>query len=242
MVFFHASVERLAGYAERLCHLRQIVVILLECVDNGALLYFIEREAVERHHLARQLRRLLSILTLKVRGLQLIGSTHEQGALDQILKFANVAGIGQLRQIAHRRLGYLHRRHVVEAAYLVGKVSHEERNVASALPQRRQRHGNKIYAVEKVFAECAVTHHLRQIGIGGTHHPYVDLARSALAKHLESVLLKHPEQLHLTAHVEVAYLVEEYRALVGYREAAFTVGGGSGESSFLVSEHLALKQ
>ena len=85
-------------------------------------------------------------------------------------------------------------------------------------------------------------HHSGEIGISGTHHAYIHLTRSAVAKHLEGVLLKHPQQFYLAVKVQFAYLVKKYSTTVGECETPLAVGYGTGECPLAMSEHLAFEQ
>ena len=74
----------------------------------------------------------------------------------------------------------------------------KERNVFTALSQRRQVQIDQIDAVEKVFAERVFPDHRPQVCIGGTYHADISSACVAVAQHLVGLVLQHTQQLHLT--------------------------------------------
>ena len=74
----------------------------------------------------------------------------------------------------------------------------KERNVVTALPQRRQVQVDQVDAVEEVFAERVFLDHRPQVCIGGAYNADICSARAAVAQHLVSLVLQHTQQLHLT--------------------------------------------
>ena len=101
---------------------------------------------------------------------------------------------------------------------------------------------NEIYAVEEVLTEGALTHHLLQVTVCGTHHTYIHIARLAVAENLESAVLQHTQQLHLTGEVKLSDLIKEYGTAIGHCKASYPVGRGIGEGTAFVSEHLTFEE
>ncbi|CDD52521.1 putative uncharacterized protein [Bacteroides sp. CAG:875] len=86
------------------------------------------------------------------------------------------------------------------------------------------------------------THHLLQIGIGGTDHPYIHLPRATLSQRFKRLFLQHPQQLHLARQVQFTDFIQENRPFIRQFETSFPVGHRIGKRPFLVPEHLTLKQ
>ncbi len=72
-------------------------------------------------------------------------------------------------------------------------MTHQRRNVIATLAQRRKPERDKIYTVIEILAECALTDHAWNVGVGGAHHPDVDLSAAGLSHRLESMLLQHAQ-------------------------------------------------
>ena len=70
-------------------------------------------------------------------------------------------------------------------------------------------------AVEEVLAEAALGDELIEVGVGGRHHPHVDVNRAGLADRQNLPGLEKPEQLRLQVQRHLADLVEEERAAFG---------------------------
>ena len=122
------------------------------------------------------------------------------------------------------------------------KRSAESDYVASAFPERGNCDRKDVQAVEQVFAELAVGHHLREVLVCGRYDPDVDLYGLIAADSLEAALLQDAQEFCLQGKLEFADFVKEYRAAVGLLEAPDALGAGPGESALLMSEELAFNE
>ena len=77
------------------------------------------------------------------------------------------------------------------------EVRHQRWNILAALSQRRQLHWKYIEAKIKVTAELAIFHHLRQVAMGCSYEPNIDLVSPAAAQAFEFLLLQYTEKLGL---------------------------------------------
>src|SRR6202035_6094725 len=96
-------------------------------------------------------------------------------------------------------------------------------------PQRGQVDGDDGEAVVEVFAKAIFRHQLRQIGVGGGDDAHVDLDHVDGTQAHELLLLDHAKELGLRIEIDVADLVEEDRAAIGYLEESSLGGDRSGE-------------
>ena len=146
---------------------------------------------------------------------------QDHRALDDVLELAHVARPGVRRPATPARAGSMPRTRLpMVCAYFWTKCSHEQRDVAGPVAQRRQRDREDVEPVVEILAELAVGDQLLEIAVGRRHHAHVDLDRLGAADALELALLQHAQQLDLHVERQVADLVEEQRAAVGQLEAA----------------------
>ena len=121
-------------------------------------------------------------------------------------------------------------------------MADEQWDVFPTLTECRKMNGNQVDAIEQVFAESMVLHHLPEVGIGGAYYPDIHFAWTAVAQYLEGLFLQYPKQFHLATQVQIPDFVQEDSAFVGQFETTDSIGRSVGKGSFLVSEHLALEQ
>ncbi|MNR00641.1 hypothetical protein D3C85_1164200 [compost metagenome] len=81
-----------------------------------------------------------------------------------------------------------------------------------------------------------------QLHVGRRQHPHIDGDALARAQAHHFALLQHAQQLDLDRHRQVADLVEEQGAAVGFFEPAGLGAEGAGECAFFVTEQLGLDQ
>ena len=118
----------------------------------------------------------------------------------------------------------------------------QQRNVAGALPQRRQADGDDAEAVKEVFPKGAALDGLAQVPVGGGDDADVQLD-ALLAAHLHELpLLDHPEELGLDVEAEIGDLVEEKGAVIGQFEEAVLGLVGPGKGALDVAEEFAFQQ
>ena len=125
---------------------------------------------------------------------------------------------------------------------LLQEEVHQHWDVFAALAQGRHVNGEDVDAVVEVVAEATVLNHRAQVAVGGGDDAHVnpDGARAADAANLS--LLKCAQEFRLHRNIQLANLVEEERALVGYLEESFLFGVRARERALLVAEEFGLKQ
>jgi len=101
---------------------------------------------------------------------------------------------------------------------------------------------NQIDAIQQILTKRVFTHHLLQISISRTDHPYIYLPRTTLPQRFKRLLLQHPKQLYLTRQIQFTDFIQENRPFIGQFKTSFPVGHRIGKGPFLVSKHLTFKQ
>jgi hypothetical protein len=71
------------------------------------------------------------------------------------------------------------------------KVRYEGGYILAALSQRRQLDRKDIQAKVEVTAKLAISHHPRQIAMGGSHEPHIHLVSPAAAEAFEFLFLQY---------------------------------------------------
>src|SRR5205085_2020503 len=99
-----------------------------------------------------------------------------------------------------------------------------------------------VDAVVEVVAEASVLNHRAQVSVRGGDDAHVNLYRARAADATNLALLQGAQQFRLHRNVELAYLVEEERALVRYLEEALLLGVRAGERALLVSEEFGFEK
>src|SRR5262245_29014028 len=84
--------------------------------------------------------------------------------------------------------------------------------------------------------------HSLEITIRSRQNSHVDLDRSLGADPHDLFLLERPEQFGLHRDAEIANLVQEQSAMVGYLELPLLLGVSASKSAFLVAEQLGLQK
>jgi hypothetical protein len=128
------------------------------------------------------------------------------------------------------------------SAKKLDKVRYEGRNILAAFSQRRQLDRKDIQAKVEVTAEFAISHHPRQIAMGGSYEPHIYLVSPAAAQAFEFLFLQYAQKFGLQRRRNIADFVEEKGTLIGQLEAAKLLRDGSGERTFFVAKKLAFQQ
>ena len=158
-----------------------------------------------------------------------------EGALDDVLQFANVPEPGVSHERGHGRSRERPLRHArLEQA--VRELGHEQRDVVETFAKGRQRHLDHIDAVVKVFAEGSLAHHLHQVAVGGGHDPDLDRSLLGAAHPPHSAFLDHAQELDLHSEGHFRNLVQKKRALMRLFENSLARLAGIGERPFHMSE------
>src|SRR5271170_5102496 len=119
------------------------------------------------------------------------------------------------------------------------EIMHEQRDILSALAERRHAQWEYAEAVIKVLPECTLDDRTSKIAVGRGDHAHIHLDRFASSQSFELPLLKHAQefQLHLWGHF--ADLVEEYSTAVSELEAADPLLGRARKGALLMAEKFA---
>jgi len=113
----------------------------------------------------------------------------DDGALDDVLQFADVAGPVVAYEGAHGVGG--NRLYVLAhaAAEDFGEMADEERNVFGAFAKRGDADGKDVEAIEKVGAEFVFGNEIGELAIGGSDEAGVGLEGAGAAEALKLALL-----------------------------------------------------
>ena len=102
--------------------------------------------------------------------------------------------------------------------------------------------GDDIQAVEQVFTETAIAHHVFQVQVGGCEDAHVSAAGDRVAHALILFVLDKPQQLGLQREGEIADLVEKQRTAVRLIHSAQGAFTGAGECAAAMAEQFAFHQ
>ena len=100
------------------------------------------------------------------------------------------------------------------------KAIGQGQDVFAAFAQRRQVQGDDVEAIEQVFAEAAVAHHVFKVEVGGRQNAHIGPAGDRVADTLVFLVLNETQQLWLQGQRKVADLIEKQRAAVGLIDSA----------------------
>src|SRR5215469_156968 len=181
-------------------------------------------------------------LQFRERDMEYRAAAEDHGALQQVLKLANIARPLPALQRFHGLVGNL----LDLLAHATGmrgdKMAHQHRNVFDTIAEGRRANGKHLQAVIEVGAELFFSNHLSQVAIGGRNQPDVHLYGTRTAEPLALALLQRAQQLGLQLERHLAALVQEQRAFVRQLNPAQLTGNGAGKRTLLVAEELALQQ
>ncbi len=178
----------------------------------------------------------------EVFGEDLFGEAEDDGVLDGVLEFADVAGPA----IAHEQ-GTCVGGDAFEGAFvflrvLRGEVEGEERNVFGVLTQGRHGDGDNVEAVVEVLAKFVGLDGLLEIFVGCGEDASEEGDRTGSSYTFELSLLEDAEEFGLHGGSEFAYLVEEEGSVFGGFELSFSHADGSGVCTFFVAEEFAFEE
>ena len=147
--------------------------------------------------------------------------THEQ-----------IQGIG--RQAVHRL--------ALGCRQFGDEMFRQGRDIIQAVPQGRDLNGKDVQAVKQILAKFPFADLSLQLAVGGGDQADVHLYRLGGADRVNLALLQGAQQLDLHVLAQLANLVEEKRAAVGFLKFAGVALGGAGEGAFFVAEQHAFDQ
>src|SRR6266566_4728210 len=109
------------------------------------------------------------------------------------------------------------------------------RKILRPLPQRSNRQGKHIDAVEQIAAKGILLDQFLEMAMRGHQHAHVDFDRFVAAHALNFAFLEHAQQFRLHGQGHVADFVEEKRARFGLFEFAEMARSGPGERALFVA-------
>ena len=172
------------------------------------------------------------------------GITRENdGAFDDVLQFAHVAGPVMARRARRRRFV---RKPLRGAAVFAGGPEQEmlgqEWDVFPAVAQGRHLDGDDVEAKEEVFAELLPFDALFEMAVGGGDDAHVHLDGAVAADAFQFALLEHAQQFGLDGGGNLADFVQQDGSAVGQFEPAFAFVESAGKRALFVAEELALDE
>src|SRR5690606_22866108 len=118
----------------------------------------------------------------------------------------------------------------------------DQRDIFLAFAKWRNLDRKDVEAVEEIFAEAALADLFSEVLVGGRNQADVDLDRATGTDRVYLALLNRAQQLDLNACGQIADLVQEQRAAIGFHEFADVAFGCARECTLLVSEEDAFHQ
>ena len=115
----------------------------------------------------------------------------DQGTLNKILQFTDVAGPVVRAEVQHCFLGDMVDLPAYPPAKKLDKVRYEGRYILAALSQWRQLDRKYIQAKVEVTAKFAISYHPRQVAMGGSYEPHIHLMSPAASQAIELLFLQY---------------------------------------------------
>ena len=125
---------------------------------------------------------------------------------------------------------------------LVPEGAGKHRHVLRPLAQRRHHDADDVEAIQQIFAKPPRVRFVAQRTIRGRDDPGIDAPRQVFADAARLAVLDDAQQLRLSARRQLADLVEEQRAAIGFLEQPGAFGQRAGEGAARVAEELGLEQ
>lgn len=124
--------------------------MLFQRLQDSLPLYFIQGHTCKRSTFGSFGRFVVTqILGIKIRGIQHRLAADQNGTLHQILQLTNVARIRQAGKEIQSVGREIRTRQAVHLCLTVGKVTCQQRNIFTALPQGGQFYGNQVDTVKR---------------------------------------------------------------------------------------------
>src|SRR5438034_407393 len=239
-VLFQAPIDRPARDAER--RRRGLLVVLVKRQGPQDQLLFDLGELWDGAARLGDRRRLAGGEAGQVGEGDLLARAHREGALDEILELAHVAGeVVRLErgEGVGRGAADLPAEAATEAS---DEVVRERRDVLAPRAERGQAHAHHVEAVVQVLAQLALRDRPLEVPVRRRDHPHVDRVRLGRADGTHLHLLEYAQELDLQPRRELGDLIEEDRPLVGATEESERVRDGAREGAADVTEELGLQE
>ena len=125
---------------------------------------------------------------------------------------------------------------------LLDEIAHQQRDVFSAFPQRRNPDREHVQAVEQIAAKLAVRDHLIQIAVSRCYEANIHFACMCASQPFKFSLLQGAQQLRLNLDRNISHFIQEQGALIGQFHTPYLLANGAGESSLFISKQFAFEQ
>src|SRR5208283_388429 len=119
---------------------------------------------------------------------------------------------------------------------------HQGPNIFFSLPERRNHDRKDIEAEPEIFAKSSGGNHLLKISVRSRNNADVHRYKSCPSHALDLFLLKYVQQPHLSLQWQFSNFIQKDRTLVSPFKTASLLADGPCESSFLVTEELAVQE
>src|SRR6266436_2383348 len=178
----------------------------------------------------------------EVFGKNQVGGADDDGALDGVLQFANVAG-----PIVLGETGTCRGRKSADSAIGARGVTRDEmvgeqRDVFGMLAKSGHGDGNDVEAIEEVEAEFLVGDGFLEVLVGGGDEADIQFDGGGTAETDEFAFLQDAKELGLKRGWQLCHFVEEDGSAFGDFEEAFLLTDGAGEGAAFVAEHFAFEK
>ena len=176
------------------------------------------------------------------RNFQLRIARKNNAAFDEVFEFAHIAG----PVVVHQRVHRAGRNHIDWFLHAFGvslrEVSNKERNILFTFPQRRNHDRKDVKPVVEIVAKLVVGNLLREICIGGGHHPHIHVYRFSASQAFKFLFLEDAQELGLEFERDITDLIKKEGAAVSQLEAADPLRDCAGERALLVTEKFTLEK
>ena len=166
----------------------------------------------------------------------------DNGTLDGVLQFTNVAGPVMVHQHCHCRRGNAFDSAAQGFVQTVDEEPAQQRNILLTFPQRGQSNGDDIQPVEEIFPEITGSDLRFEILRGGRDDAHIHCAGFISANRTDLALLKHPQQFGLQRDGDVTDFIEKQRAMLSHFEQSLLVLVSTGKRPFDVTEQFTFHE
>ena len=218
-----------------------------QIVDAASLLFF--SQLLEQSALAQIEHGQGEFLFLGAQGLGDIGRSQggalgidDDGPLDDVEQFADVAGPGMMGQQVDGAAGESIDLLVDALDRALEKMLGEQGDVFRVLAQRGDIDGEDVEAKIEILAEFPPGDQFLEVPIGGADDAHVHLQGAGSADPFEGLGVEGAQQLDLGGEWDIAHFVQEQGATVCRFETSWLLAVGAGEGAFFVAEEFAFQQ
>src|SRR6516164_730779 len=212
-IFLHTPVKRATAQAQGFRSLADIPLKALQRLAHQHRLDGLEAEIFQILSLrARGTQR-------EIRGLNLVGASHEHSAFHRMLQLANISG----PRVLHHSLesGGIEALDGTPVTRGVArqKVRTQDGNIFAPLPQRGDADFNRVQPKKQIFAKLSGCARRRKVTVCGGKNPNVNAARARGSDALDLPGLKNSQEFRLLTKRDITDLIQKNCATIGEFEA-----------------------